>query len=278
MAEPVPFDAPCNRCGYNLRGLDAAGLCPECGAGVADSLRGGQLRFASVEFVRLLARGARLVLWGMAIMCFGTISAVVLEGAAPSAPASTIVIEAVATGSTVMGLVGWWLLSAPDPAAELDRTRGSTSRVVLRGSLIVSLAAFGLTLLGRAVAVPAVPFRGVPTAVDMMSMLVMAGQVASGVAWIVHALAANFYVQHLARRLADTRLARRARAVLWTAAITLVLGIGSLLILLVPGGFLIMCAIPVLVLALLVMYIGMMIRLSSSLRHVLADMGGVQPY
>ncbi len=34
------------RCGYNLRGLDPAGVCPECAAPVGPSLRSDLLRYA----------------------------------------------------------------------------------------------------------------------------------------------------------------------------------------------------------------------------------------
>src|SRR4051794_20030737 len=34
----VPSDVPCLKCGYNLRGLAASGLCPECAEPIARSL------------------------------------------------------------------------------------------------------------------------------------------------------------------------------------------------------------------------------------------------
>jgi hypothetical protein len=38
-AAPIGADRACMKCGYNLRGLDPAGRCPECGVAVAESLR-----------------------------------------------------------------------------------------------------------------------------------------------------------------------------------------------------------------------------------------------
>lgn len=35
----VDNDWPCQECGYNLRGANSIGLCPECGHSVAKSLQ-----------------------------------------------------------------------------------------------------------------------------------------------------------------------------------------------------------------------------------------------
>jgi len=39
--DPIDLDLVCRRCGYNLRGLDRAGHCPECRAEVGRSETGG---------------------------------------------------------------------------------------------------------------------------------------------------------------------------------------------------------------------------------------------
>lgn len=54
----VTIDAPCARCGYNLRGLMCDGRCPECAAPVEHSLCGDELIHASPEWIDTLARGA----------------------------------------------------------------------------------------------------------------------------------------------------------------------------------------------------------------------------
>ncbi len=40
----IARDVSCLTCGYNLRSLLPDQTCPECGAAVAESLRGDQLR------------------------------------------------------------------------------------------------------------------------------------------------------------------------------------------------------------------------------------------
>src|SRR5262245_45311864 len=67
----VAVDAPCLRCGYNLRSLEATGYCPECRAPVITSLQQGLLRFAPTVWTRRIARGLQLVLISMGIMFGG---------------------------------------------------------------------------------------------------------------------------------------------------------------------------------------------------------------
>ena len=61
-------DVVCRRCGYNLRSLEADGVCPECGAAVAISIHGFYLRFAPLKWVRRLALGAKLLVASIATM------------------------------------------------------------------------------------------------------------------------------------------------------------------------------------------------------------------
>ena len=61
-------DAPCGECGYNLRGLPADSICPECAHPIADSLKvdlyplgtGRDLRYL---WWGLLAAGVAYLLW-----------------------------------------------------------------------------------------------------------------------------------------------------------------------------------------------------------------------
>lgn len=61
----VGEDRPCLSCGYNLRSISVGGVCPECGAPAADSLRSDLLTHAPQEYVARLRRGAWLVVLGM---------------------------------------------------------------------------------------------------------------------------------------------------------------------------------------------------------------------
>jgi hypothetical protein len=106
----VESDLRCLRCGYNLRGLSVDGRCPECGAGVRDATRGRSLYYADATWVRYLAGGVRLILWGVVVAALGVAAAVVVKqwigppGWLPILPAYGIVT------------LGQWRLAAPDPA------------------------------------------------------------------------------------------------------------------------------------------------------------------
>jgi hypothetical protein len=72
----VHVDVACRRCGYNLRGLQPDGCCPECGAAIGLSCYGDFLRFADPTWVETLAQGATLILWGTVVAVLGGFLAV----------------------------------------------------------------------------------------------------------------------------------------------------------------------------------------------------------
>lgn len=53
----VNRDVPCVHCTYNLRTLPIAGLCPECGKPVVDSLQRNNLYFADLKWLRMAHDG-----------------------------------------------------------------------------------------------------------------------------------------------------------------------------------------------------------------------------
>ena len=60
--EATPANAPCIRCGYNLRGHDVAGRCPECGLKAHWSLRAPVLLSQyPAGWVAAMARGVKLL-------------------------------------------------------------------------------------------------------------------------------------------------------------------------------------------------------------------------
>lgn len=62
---PLDRDHPCGGCGYNLRGLDRTGGCPECGESIAQSLSNRLLAGADPAWVLRVYRGADLILWAV---------------------------------------------------------------------------------------------------------------------------------------------------------------------------------------------------------------------
>jgi predicted RNA-binding Zn-ribbon protein involved in translation (DUF1610 family) len=71
LTPPVPLavgeiaaDLPCVFCGYNLRGLQVGGKCPECGAPIVRSVQGGLLCHADPRWLGKLLLGLTLLGWG----------------------------------------------------------------------------------------------------------------------------------------------------------------------------------------------------------------------
>lgn len=59
---PVVTDHPCAGCGYNLRGIDRAGICPECSMAVERSFRGDRQRDAGYGALRRIHLGVVIIM------------------------------------------------------------------------------------------------------------------------------------------------------------------------------------------------------------------------
>ncbi len=57
----IDIDLPCRECGYNLRGLQSAGQCPECGAAISRSLTDDQIANSSKKWLRVIRLGFMLM-------------------------------------------------------------------------------------------------------------------------------------------------------------------------------------------------------------------------
>jgi hypothetical protein len=228
----VESSVPCVDCGYDLRGLDAGGECPECGTPVARSLTGDLLADAAPGWLRTIARGQRLVSRGTVVfvgaVVFGIISSLAIGTLGFYVRASTIaaislvtepVLEVASWVGLVLVLVGTLLLTAQEPRDTLLEP-WTSSRSVARlglGAAIVLGALFfvsGLRPLGLPLGL-ARAVTGVP----------LAFAVAIGGAGLLRWLA------RLAERIPDAVMARDARrdarrfAVLLPAAV--LAGIGG---------------------------------------------------
>ena len=86
--EVIGEDLPCVRCGYNLRGLDVTGTCPECGGPVEASRSGDLLRFADVGWLTRIFRGSRWIeICSLALAWMAALALIlVLRRVAPQVP------------------------------------------------------------------------------------------------------------------------------------------------------------------------------------------------
>lgn len=134
----------CLSCGYDLKGLDAFGTCPECGFRVQDSLAGPLLRNSSAEYLRSLSGGALLLcIWSALLVptwlpCISALTSMSGAGQAVTSTASMI-------AAGVFG-VGAWMLSAPDPGLGASFP-GERDRRWLR---IYAIAFASLTIIDHA--------------------------------------------------------------------------------------------------------------------------------
>ena len=175
----------CIRCGYNLRGLDFSGNCPECGEPVARSLRGEQLADEDPATVRRIALGLRW--WAV-----GWVVWPALLWLSVSDDATIWLINA------VPGAIGCWLLTTPTRAARQDQWFNNY-RLLTRLGLAVGKATFILFVaceyaLSIQVRLPVAPF--------LLSSLAL---VALGVGCV----AVLGYERKLAASLPEPRLARQ---------------------------------------------------------------------
>lgn len=143
---------PCISCGYELKGLDADGPCPECGAPVVESFYGEGLVHASPAYLASLERGLWLVRVGIGLITIvllgGIIAAIVLGMILPwTLPSWASEVLFVVTTMVCVGayVAGWWLVTTPDPRfSQHADTRSATCARWSAVALIATLVFFAV--------------------------------------------------------------------------------------------------------------------------------------
>jgi len=135
----VRFDLPCTGCGYNLRGTDNEGHCPECGATVANALDTRLLRFADRRWLTTLESGFRWLL-GAGYLYLGALFLAATVFRPLTYPG--IVLLSLAPG-TLLAYAAWWRLTSAEPEARAANPQrsGDTARRAARygGAVVVAL-------------------------------------------------------------------------------------------------------------------------------------------
>lgn len=197
-------DLSCRRCGYNLRGLREEGACPECGSAVGLSTRGNFLRFADPKWVETIAKGIRIILWGILVSIFGNCIAGGLSQASPGmAPAAPVL----ALLASLVGLFGAWLLTEPDPS-HVGEDRTARARRITRVALLLGVVAGLLGILEQVL----------PNDPAMHAVFGLI-TIAVGLFTIVGEFYKFVYLEHLASRVPDDLLVKRARVLRWAFVI-----------------------------------------------------------
>lgn len=208
--EPIARDVACIHCGYNLRGLSPEGRCPECGRGVLQSLRGDLLQFQHPAYVRRLAAGVGLVLWGL--LALGACALGVVAALAWS-PAGTLGLQALLYGLVILAgalaVTGAWLVTAREPTRP-----ASTRERALRWAVRVLTTAGLLALANLPVELALTDLRGAPVSAEAYLWIVFGGgllrfgSVAGSVLLMLH-------FRRLAGAIPDPALVRHTLAVTW---------------------------------------------------------------
>jgi hypothetical protein len=119
----IAEDKICIDCGYNLRGLRTDGRCPECGGEVAASLRGHELHYASLPWLRSVRRGFRMMKRAILLSLLAVVLGIVIEegwealhpGRSFPAVVSTIVFGGMLGLTLLLALYGFVLATGAEP-------------------------------------------------------------------------------------------------------------------------------------------------------------------
>jgi len=219
----VPRGRICPGCAYDLSGLASDGLCPECAGPIERALKGPLLRFASDEVLARLHLGVVLVLAGtvaqLLMLVLGIVASV---GAAMSGSSSAVrsveVIAAIgSTGVSVAVLIGWWLVSTPDPgvAARWDAPR---LRRWVRITAAVQIGASVLSLFGTLARATPTGSLGIALVIGIaVTLLALA-------AWVAAFFVQMLYIRWLARRVPNLRVVKWAEMLMWLGPLLYTVG------------------------------------------------------
>jgi hypothetical protein len=133
-AAPHETNITCAQCGYNLRGLEADGLCPECGQPIAISLRGHRLVRSDPAWLNRVAHGLVIRCWTLLLCALvAAVTTVLLTSISRNySPQLMTLLFAGSIGSDAslfLLFIADWQISAPEP----DRTNRENRRTLRFG-------------------------------------------------------------------------------------------------------------------------------------------------
>lgn len=221
MAQVLEADTLCRRCGYNLRGLAATGLCPECATPIALSLVGNLLKQADPDWLDRLRLGTSLKLWNILLGILVAVAAgVILQAGLPQP-----LVSIVALAAGALGLWATFLITSQEPRIALQEDP-ITLRKALRACTVMAFA--GATL----------------THANIGGKWAIVVQIAAGILSLVGMFVAwgeLLYFRRFALRIPDPKLAKSTKLLMWivpiTGALIIVFGVvTALAVTTVPGA------------------------------------------
>lgn len=214
----------CIVCEYELGGLAADGVCPECATAIERSLRGDWLRHEEPRWLARVARGLRLMRWGVLCAALGFVSVIAMSlviglliGSGGSPGSSLLVgVVALAMGALMTGLMlasavlyglgCWWVTALNRAGASVLKGERLAARwtMPLFASSVLLMSAWGVA-------------QGAMSSWPVWAATVMMGAVV--LVWAGHRVAMSLALRRLHQRTGSwDRKTRRAHARPWGAA------------------------------------------------------------
>lgn len=227
---PVPSNLPCIGCGYDVKGLPPHQPCPECALPIWRSYMGSDLAYAPASYRKTLCLGALLIAGStiLHVTFFAAIAAVFGFFANNNKPPPIV------TSSwffpfwfflpNILGFVGYFLLSTPDPSLTINESRWSARRVLRLTLILQAIGIVGQLIISSA-GYAAQFFPNMPTNQLIGASFQLGAMCISFFAWIVQIIAAIKLCRVLARRIPDEKLATWIRSLLWKVPLWATLGI-----------------------------------------------------
>lgn len=216
MTEIAPTPAPlihdilCIGCGYNLRGLEPSGRCPECGLAIADSNRGDRLAFADPAWLNKLRFGASLKLWNILIFILIGLAGGLAVG---FMGAHDIVLTLAGAVASALGLWATYCITSQEPRVALTED-AVTLRKIIRVCAVTAFAgSFAFDLADGTIN----PGNIAQAAGWLWLLISFVSAVAGLIVWIGELK----YFRRFALRAPDLQLARSTRILMWGLALTL---------------------------------------------------------
>jgi hypothetical protein len=188
------------------------------------SALGNLIRYSDPRWVRTLQRGARFIIYGIAVIIIGTLIGAFIAAAVGAA--GVVLLGIVIVGGYVLFLSGWWQLTEPDPSGIGEEQYG-TARKIIRIALILGVINQVLNIIVGAAAPP----PSVRVAIQIIGFMI-------GIVGVIGIFAQLQYLGKLALRIPDDNLAARARFLMFALGIgyAALLVVGLAAALMASGG------------------------------------------